>query len=167
MKNNKILFIGDSLLAWNPLKIKDLENFAVAGYTSTNILFQLKRINFDNYNKNDILVLLFGVNDLLNSFNFDNLYENYNIIIPYLKNKFKNIIFILLLPTDSETLNEKIKIVNNFLKRFDMNCLDIYNLLINNKGLIDNKFTTDGIHLSNLGYDILNENLKHQIEQIF
>lgn len=167
MANNKIIFIGDSLLAWNPLRMTNLDNFAVAGYTSTNILLQLKRLNLDNYDKNDIIVLLFGVNDLLNSFNFDNLYENYNIIIPYLKNKFKNMIFILLLPTDSETLNEKIKIVNDFLKKFDMNYLNIYNLLINDKGVIDNKFTTDGIHLSNLGYDILNENLKHQIEKIF
>lgn len=37
-----VVFLGDSLLAWNPRT--DVHNFAVPGYTTTELLFQIQKL---------------------------------------------------------------------------------------------------------------------------
>lgn len=159
-----VVFLGDSLLAWNPRT--DVHNFAVPGYTTTELLFQIQKINFKDFEdseafENKSCFLLCGVNDLMSPYSEKYIYDNYRELIPLLEEKFKKLFIISLLPTSYSSLNEKIKNVNYFLKEnYSLNFIDIYReFLANDEKLIENIYTVDGIHLSNLAYDILNQKI--------
>ncbi len=160
MKKN-IIFLGDSITAWNTsLKnIKNSENFGVPGFISRDIVWQLQGDYEENISGYTAIIMI-GVNDLMMGISTEKIISNIEEIISILKNRFEKIIFISLLPIDNAKINSKIKKLNNYLKNInEIKFLDIYNFFINEHEIIDYKFTTDGIHLSNYGYEILNKEL--------
>ena len=165
MFNGNIIIFGDSIAAWNPRK--DFVNNGVPGMTTNNLYFNLKKYNFSNRN-NDIAIIVCGVNDILLSIDEKLIYENICFIVKKISEHFYNVIFVSLLPTDSEKLNKNIVKLNEMLKiSLQDKFLDMYRYFLANRlNTIDNIYTTDGIHLGNLGYKKFNEILDLKLEKI-
>ncbi|MGF6907870.1 SGNH/GDSL hydrolase family protein [Fusobacterium sp. PH5-44] len=168
--STEIIMLGDSLVEW--FYNVSYKNLGHAGYTTRDLMWYIE----DCININGELgILLIGVNDILSNFKKEISQKYYADIIKLLEKKFINILIIKLLPTDIVTINNEIEKFNLFIDHSYRNkenifILDIYhNFLgnINQEKIIADKYTTDGIHLSNAGYELLKKKLEEKISEIF
>lgn len=157
----KIIFLGDSITAWNSeLKnIENSENFGVPGFISRDIVWQLQGDD-EEIISGRTACLMVGVNDIMMGISIEKTLSNIKEIIEMLKKRFEKIIFISVLPIDNVNLNKNIQKLNENIKNIEeIEFLDVHNYFLNEHGMIDYKFTTDGAHLSNYGYEILNKEI--------
>lgn len=157
----KIIFLGDSITAWNSeLKnIENSENFGVPGFISRDIVWQLQGDD-DETISGHTACLMVGVNDIMMGISIEKTLSNIKEIIEMLKKRFEKIIFISILPIDNVNMNKNIQKLNENIKNIDeIKFLDIHNYFLNEHEIMDYKFTTDGAHLSNYGYEILNKEI--------
>lgn len=157
----KIIFLGDSITAWNSeLKnIENSENFGVPGFISRDIVWQLQGDDEETISGRTACLMV-GVNDIMMGISIEKTLSNIKEIIEMLKKRFEKIIFISVLPIDNVNLNKNIQKLNENIKNIDgIEFLDVHNYFLNEHGMIDYKFTTDGAHLSNYGYEILNKEI--------
>ena len=156
----KIVMLGDSLIDWN--YNSPYENYGKNGYRSRDVYWLL---DLRKDIVGDIGVLLVGVNDFFTNMDFEKTQEYYVKIVEEMKNRFKDIILISLLPTDRKYVNEKVKTMNSWLeKNYSQNYLNIYNCFLDDLGEIRREYTTDGIHLNHTGYNIFNNKLDEEIK---
>lgn len=158
--DKKIVFLGDSITAWNDYS--GVENYGVPGYFSRDVLWLLE----DNEEiKGDVAVLMIGVNDILSDVSSEKIFQNISKILDILNKRFERTIVISVLPTMYIDKNKKIKNLNFFLReQLFTDKLMIDNLFLNNMGVIDNKYSSDGVHLSPAGYQLLNKKMKEVLE---
>ncbi len=157
----KIIFLGDSITAWNSeLKnIENSENFGVPGFISRDIVWQLQGDDEETISGRTACLMV-GVNDIMMGISIEKTLSNIKEIIEMLKKRFEKIIFISVLPIDNVNLNKNIQKLNENIKNIDgIEFLDVHNYFLNEHGMIDYKFTTDGAHLSNYSYEILNKEI--------
>lgn len=157
----KIIFLGDSITAWNSeLKnIENSENFGVPGFISRDIVWQLQGDDEETISGHTVCLMV-GVNDIMMGISIEKTLSNIKEIIEMLKKRFEKIIFISVLPIDNVNLNKNIQKLNENIKNIEeIEFLDVHNYFLNEHGMIDYKFTTDGAHLSNYGYEILNKEI--------
>ncbi|MCI6153014.1 GDSL-type esterase/lipase family protein [Fusobacterium perfoetens] len=156
----EVIFLGDSITAWN--NYPNVKNYGVPGFYSRDVLWLLE----DRKDiKGDTVVLMIGVNDILGDIPSEKIFNNLLKIIDILKERFRKIILVSVLPTMYKDKNKKIKNLN-FLLRNQMfvEKLMIHNLFLNEEGIIDNKYSADGVHLSPEGYKLLNKKIKEILE---
>lgn len=168
MSSKEIVFLGDSLTAWNQelKKYENIRNYGVPGFVSRDIVWQLQGDD-ENVISGDTAVLMIGVNDILMGFSVEKIVININEIISMLKKRFERIILISVLPVDSPKMNKEIREINENIKNIpEIEYLDIHNIFLNEHDMIDYKFTTDGAHLSNHGYETLNKNITNILNKI-
>ncbi len=104
--------------------------------------------------------LMVGVNDIMMGISIEKTLSNIKEIIEMLKKRFEKIIFISVLPIDNVNMNKNIQKLNENIKNIErIEFLDVHNYFLNEHEMIDYKFTTDGTHLSNYGYEILNKEI--------
>lgn len=157
----KIIFLGDSITAWNSeLKnIENSENFGVPGFISRDIVWQLQGDDEETISGRTACLMV-GVNNIMMGISIEKTLSNIKEIIEMLKKRFEKIIFISVLPIDNVNMNKNIQKLNENIKNIEgIEFLDIHNYFLNEHGMIDYKFTTDGAHLSNYGYEILNKEI--------
>ena len=156
----KIVMLGDSLIDWN--YNSPYENYGKNGYRSRDVYWLL---DLRKDMVGDIGILLVGVNDFFTNMDFEKTQEYYMKIVEEMKNRFKDIILISLLPTDRKYVNEKVKAMNSWLeKNYSQNYLNIYNCFLDDLGEIKREYTTDGIHLNHTGYNIFNNKLDEEVK---
>lgn len=156
-----IIFLGDSITAWNSeLKnIENSENFGVPGFISRDIVWQLQGDDEDTISGNTVCLMI-GVNDIMMGISLEKIISNIKEIVSMLEKRFEKIILISVLPIDNLNLNKQIKELNKNIKKIEnIIFLDLHNIFLNEYGIIDYRFTTDGAHLSNYGYEILNKEI--------
>ena len=157
----KIIFLGDSITAWNS-ELKDIENsenFGVPGFISRDIVWQLQGDDEETISGHTACLMV-GVNDIMMGISIEKTLSNIKEIIEMLKKRFEKIIFISILPIDNVNMNKNIQKLNENIKNIDeIKFLDVHNYFLNEHEMIDYKFTTDGAHLSNYGYEILNKEI--------
>ena len=157
----KIIFLGDSITAWNSeLKnIENSENFGVPGFISRDIVWQLQGDDEETISGHTACLMI-GVNDIMMGISIEKTISNIKEIIEMLKKRFEKIIFISILPIDNVNMNKNIQKLNENIKNIDeIKFLDVHNYFLNEHEIMDYKFTTDGAHLSNYGYEILNKEI--------
>ena len=157
----KIIFLGDSITAWNSeLKnIENSENFGVPGFISRDIVWQLQGDDEETISGHTACLMI-GVNDIMMGISIEKTLSNIKEIIEMLKKRFEKIIFISILPIDNVNMNKNIQKLNENIKNIDeIKFLDVHNYFLNEHEIMDYKFTTDGAHLSNYGYEILNKEI--------
>lgn len=157
----KIIFLGDSITAWN--NYPNVKNYGIPGFYSRDVLWLLEeKVEIQG----DIVVLMIGVNDILGDVSLEKIFDNILKIIDILKERFKKIILISVLPTMYKEKNKKIKNLNFFLSTQNfVEKLMIHNLFLNEEGVINNKYSSDGVHLSPEGYKLLNKKIKEILEE--
>ncbi len=158
IKKADIIFLGDSLTEGfdlkNHIKHRNLVNLGISSDTSYGVL---NRIEMLSQNKNSIVFLMIGVNDLGINESFENIKNNVTSIIDYLKSKGLYIVIQSVLLTDGRKRdNHNIFLLNQELiklsKQSGVTYLDLNPFMVKN-GKLNPEFTYDGLHLNATGYN--------------
>lgn len=171
-RKNTILFLGDSL-TYN-YKINEFFegyktfNSGISGNKTTDILNDLENRVY-KYNSTKVFLLI-GINDLKNGISNDEVLNNIEIIIKKIKENSKDTIIYVeslypisdekdkknikkIVPkTDNNEIKETNKKLNELCKKYNIKYINVYDKLLNDKGSLKKDYTTDGLHLNDLGY---------------
>ena len=186
LKKENIVFFGDSITDYYDLeKFYDdypVINSGTAGYQTKDLLDKIDE-QVIIYNPTRVFILI-GTNDiaftdLSDKEIADNIIEIANKIKD--KRKFTKIYIEAIYPVskeDNEIVqeqmvgnrdNERIKNINKMVKEMcikeKFTFVDTYKLLINDNDNIDEKYTAEGLHLSDEGYKLVTKELKKYINE--
>jgi lysophospholipase L1-like esterase len=167
---HKYLFLGDSIFwLYNTseyFKGCDTVNPAVSGITAREILADLPSY-IDPYDNVTDVIILIGTNDLFFHSSADETFMYIKGIIDVLTEKGLTVHVLSVLPTN-DTNHEKvnkwmvsfrsnvnIKMINAQIKEYskveDFNFIDVYNDLLDENGNLNLNYSTDGLHLNEIG----------------
>ena len=174
-----IIFIGDSIVEYYPLQellgtAKTIVNRGIRGY-QTGLLLE----NLDAHLYGDAvdqIVLLIGTNDIGKDIPMNEALDNLEGVIQSLNRDYplSQIKLVSILPVNEgeeykQTVyirtNEKIREWNQAYEALasaymQVDFVSIYDSLTDSEGQLKKDYTTDGLHLSVAGYQVLSEALK-------
>ena len=167
-EKNRLIFLGDSLFQFHDFSnFNPQHNAGIAGDTSDGLLY---RLHYTLDKNPSALVLMIGINDLLQMQYIEIIQENYLKIFAKLDALEKVYICSVLpvgLMNDSFDINEKIIVLNHFLKTEAVKrgyiYVDIYKEMVSEDASIQKEFSSDGVHLTAKAYDILEKTLKDHL----
>ncbi|MEH1967138.1 MULTISPECIES: SGNH/GDSL hydrolase family protein [unclassified Nostoc] len=160
--NHLSILVGDSLSMWFPREKlpagKLWLNQGISGDTSTGVL---KRLGAFSATRPDVIYIMAGINDLRKGASDETILRNYRRIVRRLRQAHPQaqIIVQSILPTRLPKLsNSRIRHINTQLtqiaKQEGANYLNIYSWFTDMEGNLRPELTTDGLHLSQEGYDV-------------
>ncbi|MEH1926449.1 MAG: SGNH/GDSL hydrolase family protein [Nostoc sp.] len=169
--NHLSILVGDSLSMWFPrekLPTGQLWlNQGISGDTSSGVL---KRLGAFSATRPNVIYIMAGINDLRKGASDETILRNYRRIIHRLRQTHPRaqIIVESILPTRlPKVSNSRIRHINIQLtviaKQEGANYLNIYSWFTDMEGNLRPELTTDGLHLSQEGYDVWRSALQ-QIE---
>ncbi|MBD2559194.1 MULTISPECIES: SGNH/GDSL hydrolase family protein [Nostoc] len=169
--NHLSILVGDSLSMWFPSEKlpagKLWLNQGISGDTSSGVL---KRLGAFSTTRPNVIYVMAGINDLRKGTSDDTIVRNYRRIVRRLRQTHPKaqIIVQSILPTRLAKLsNSRIRHINTQLtqiaKQEGANYLNIYSWFTDMEGNLRPELTTDGLHLSQEGYDVWRSALQ-QIE---
>jgi len=163
--SNDIVFLGDSLTESFDLQKyfgeSNLRNRGMSGNMTEHVLYRLEEIL---KTKPAILFLMIGINDIYQGIKPDIVIRNISRILTEMhENSSATKIFCQsILPVNEtrllsfENINSKVYEVNNSLRDFcttnNISFIDIHPDFLNHQGQMDEKYTYDGVHLTEQGY---------------
>ena len=167
-KNRLSILIGDSLSMWFPKeKLPDGQlwlNQGISGDTSTGVL---KRLSIFSVTKPQAIYIMAGINDLRRGIKAPTIINNHRLIIRRLRKTHPQteIIIQSILPTRRADLpNNYIRYINKQLaiasKQEGAKFVNIHNWFTDFQGNLRPELTTDGLHLSQGGYEVWRSALK-------
>jgi lysophospholipase L1-like esterase len=157
----RTILLGDSITEWNPLKHNEILNLGIAGDTTQDILLRVEEVRRLKCRK---IIFKAGINDILKKFSLEKSCDLYKNILKLLQTNFEEIILLSVLPIEKhERINMKVRKLNKDLEKIavcnNFKFLDLYHLFCDEKLNLKSEYSTDGIHLSPQGYDILNKEI--------
>ncbi|MCC5615592.1 GDSL-type esterase/lipase family protein [Nostoc sp. CHAB 5836] len=169
--NHLSILVGDSLSMWFPREKlptgKLWLNQGISGDTSSGVL---KRLGAFSATRPDVIYIMAGINDLRKGASDQVILRNYRRIVRRLRQTHPQtqIIVQSILPTRlAKISNSRIRHINIQLtviaKQEGANYLNIYSWFTDMEGNMRPELTTDGLHLSQEGYDVWQSALQ-QIE---
>jgi lysophospholipase L1-like esterase len=166
-----LLFIGDSLTQWwnfegrKPFekyfgKYKT-ENRGVSGDTTKDVLIRLNSGVFENLNP-ETIILLIGANDILMGYGKDEVSKGIRNVLEKIEQLYPSSKIILLgvfpvsFKPDSyrKTVNEVNNIIKNFENKKHISYFNKGNKFLDENRNIPQNIMSDGVHLTEYGYDI-------------
>lgn len=164
VKDADVIFLGDSLTDLCDLN-KYYDNYrtvnrGISGDTTTGVLNRLDVSAFSP--KTKALVMMIGIN------NFNNMFDDYESILKELtKLEDTKVIILSLTPygKGGKEINKLIKEANKTIEelalKYNYTYVDVYDILYNEElGGMDDKYTVDGLHYSDLGYIKLSQKVR-------
>lgn len=183
MKNENIVFLGDSIMDWYPIDDifgnMPIVKSGVAGYKTTDILSRMDDMVY-RYNPTQVYLLI-GTNDLnVKGMNKDDVVKNIQKIFKEIKKHRKNtkLYFQSIYPINKDApnssaqnrTNENIKYVNlkmkSFCKENNIVYIDMYDELTDEDENYALKYNKDGLHPNDLGYAKISQVLLKYIYNI-
>ncbi len=157
----RTILLGDSITQWNPLKHDKILNLGIAGNTTEDILLRIKTVEGSRCQR---VIFSAGINDILNKFSLEKSCELYSKIVEVLQRNFQEVSLLSVLPIeDRKRINVRVRRLNEHIQeiavRKKVNYLDIHSLFCDEELNLRKEYSTDGIHLSSRGYDILNREI--------
>jgi len=155
------VLLGDSITEWNPLKHDGIINLGVAGETTVDILLRIEEVEGLRCRK---VIFKAGINDILKKFSLEKSCESYRRIVEVLQLNFEEVTLLSVLPIERRgRINVKVRKLNKHIQEIavcnNLNFLDIHPLFCDEELNLRGEYSTDGIHLSPRGYDILNREI--------
>lgn len=165
--SHDVIFLGNSITAgtdWNELLgMKNARNRGISGDISFGILERLDEITDGKPAK---VFILIGINDIARNIPDSVILSNYRKMIHRIRaaSPRTGIYFQTLMPVNNEytqfknhyNKDEHILYVNAGLKKIaaeeKITLVDLYPHFLNSDNKMDNRFTTDGLHLNAQGY---------------
>ena len=182
VKKEKVLFLGDSITDLYNLELfydnknKEYINSGRSGYKTTDLLKNFRNMlgQFDP----DTIVILIGTNDLSVGTPNDKIVNNIKKIVNeinsiepnkkiyiqsiYPVNKAKR-------PKGEKRDNSNIKYINEELKKFSLEnnitFINVYDSLVDGDGDLKSKYSEDGLHLTDAGYNVVTSILKGVLKE--
>lgn len=170
------LFLGDSITEYYDLDKYfpnlPVVNSGIISNTTEDILNDMKNRVY-NYNPSKVFILI-GTNDLRDDRSVDEIVNNIKKIIEEIKeNRKETEIYLESIYPVNEKVNKKgvegrknadIKEINNQLEKYakkeNITYINIYNKLVDDEGLLNEDYTTDGLHINEDGYKIITKELE-------
>ncbi len=160
--NHLGILVGDSLSMWFPKEklptSKLWLNQGISGDTSEGIL---KRLSAFSETRPDVIYVMAGINDLRKGATDETVLHNHRLIVRRLRHTHPKtqIIIQSILPTRLPTIpNSRIRHINYQLalitKQEGANYLNLYSWFTDFQGNLREDLTTDGLHLSQPGYEV-------------
>jgi len=123
----------------------------------------------------DYFILQIGINNILSpdcdhdgKESLDDTFEKIKLFIQDIINSGNKLIVQLLYPTGKIETNYQVMKLNEKLKAFcignNIDYLDLYQTLIGINGILDFRYSNDGLHLNETGYKLIIEELYKKIE---
>ena len=177
-----IIFIGDSIIEYYPLQellgtSKTIVNRGIRGYQTGLLLDNLDAHLYGD--AVDQIVILIGTNDIGKDIPMSQTLTNLESVIQTISRDYplSQIKLVSILPVNEgedfkQTVyirtNEKIKACNQAYQDLasaymQVEFVPVFENLLDQKGQLKSDFTTDGLHLSVLGYQALSSTLKKYI----
>lgn len=173
------LFLGDSLTDYFDLESyfpnQPVVNSGIAGNTTDQILASMKTRVYD-YNPSKIFLLV-GTNDLRDGKSQEAVVQNIEKIIEEIQTNRKQAeIFVeSLYPVNASVSsavgvrsNETIQNINaqleEYCKEKNLTYIDLYAKLQDEQGNLQTQYTVDGLHLSDMGYQVVAEVLQEYLK---
>ena len=174
-----IIFIGDSIVEYYPLQelfgvAKTIVNRGIRGYQTRLLLENLDAHLYGD--AVDQIALLIGTNDIGKDVSMNDALDNLERVIQSIARDYplSQIKLLSILPVNEgekykQTVyirtNEKIREWNQAYEALasaymQVDFLPIYDSLIDSEGQLKKEYTTDGLHLSVTGYQVLTKALK-------
>lgn len=180
-KKDNFVFLGDSITDWYPIdELYDssipIVNSGVAGYTTRDILDKLEEMVYI-YNPTKVFILI-GTNDLNADIKEEETIDNIRKILENIKkNRSKTKIYLesiypinrsndktVVMGTVGKRKNEDIRRINEELesicKELNVEFIDMYRILEDSEENLKIRYTRDGLHLNDMGYYKITEELK-------
>lgn len=160
-----LIFLGDSLTDFHDWSAFGRHhNAGIAGDTTDGLLY---RLHYTLGKKPGTLVLMIGINDLLQGRDVGSIEENYAKIFEKIEGIDK-VIVLSLLPVkavpETAVLNREVKQLNRYLQNESQKrgyiFVDLYSLTVDKNGGLTEDYTSDGVHLTPMGYDVWENALK-------
>ncbi len=167
------ILAGDSLSLWFPPELlpedRNWLNQGISGETSYGLL---KRLGLFDRTQPEVILVMIGINDVIQGVSDEIILENQRQIMSYLHKTHPKaqIIIQSILPHGGESAtwegrekllgipNSRIIGLNQQLQAIatkeGVKYLDLYPLFINQQGNLHHELTTDGLHLSPKGYTV-------------
>lgn len=166
---NRIVFLGNSLTqggkwsVWFPEQ--NPVNRGISGDNTEGVIARLDEITKSKPAK---IFLMIGINDISQNYNNDYLCKNFEKIVQRIKIESPGTIVYIqsLLPVNNAfgrykklihkekqiiTLN---KVLKKLCKRKNIQYVNLYPLFLQEKRTLNTRFTTDGLHLNEAGYQV-------------
>ena len=167
MKQSHLVFLGDSLTMrhnWSDFKAS---NMGIDGDTTAGILSRMHLAS-----QAETIVLMIGVNDILNQIPLVRIQSNYTKILRKFSPAQKIYILSLLPVIDTaqtRKINQDIRTINKWLeiqtKEYGFEHINLYpKFLDKNKKGLKEEFTNDGIHLTPKAYSLWGTLLKERLK---
>ncbi|MBR4618467.1 MAG: hypothetical protein IKO49_04090 [Bacilli bacterium] len=178
-----ILFLGDSITKGYDLNKfypnNNTVNSGIDGHNTKDILNDMEDRVY-RYNPSKIFLLI-GTNDIQQGKNENEIIENIEKIIEEIKDNIKESEIYLesIYPinnTDNDKINhdmvgertnKEIKEINDKLKEYckehKITYIDLYDKLTNKDDELEIKYTSDGLHMSEEGYEVITKSLKEYL----
>ena len=164
-KQFDLIFLGDSLTQFH-----DWSNFGkhhnagIAGDTTDGLLY---RLHYTLEKNPKTVLLMIGINDLLQGQYVETMQNNYQKIFEALTS-IDNVYLLSLLPVEAMDqtvqINENVILLNHFIKsecsERSFVYIDLYKLMVDNSLGIQKEFTSDGVHLTPKAYEVWENALK-------
>lgn len=174
------LFLGDSITDFYDLDkyYSDMPvvNSGISGNTTDDILNDMKKRAYQ-YNPSKVFLLI-GTNDLIHDKSNEEIVENVKKIIEGIKeNRPKAEIYLESIYPVNRALspsmvnvrkNDDIKEINKELKKYckdnKITYIDMYDLLKDEDDNFDSKYTKDGLHPNDEGYEVITKEIKKYLD---
>ena len=171
-KEDVIVFLGDSI-TYNYKLDEFFEgyntfNSGISGNKTTDVLNDLDNRVY-KYNPTKVFLLI-GINDLKSGVSSDEVINNIELIIKQIKENEKGTTIYVesiypvsneediknikkIIPkTDNDEIKETNKKLNELCDEYNIEYINVYDKLLNDKGSLKKDYTRDGLHLNDLGY---------------
>ena len=173
---SNLLILGDSRFEGLKSNLTNEINLSVGGETSKTMFDRIKSYEFRDSIK---IILGIGLNDILFSYNIKEITRNLNRLIYLISSKTNNseIYICKILPINSSgffynkiDINSKIRKLNIFFDSITIssnynnkNLID-FQEFINNNNELKFKYSYDGIHFNELGFNLFNQRINQFIK---
>jgi lysophospholipase L1-like esterase len=173
------ILIGDSLTLWFPSELLPKSRYWLnQGISGENTTGLLKRLNLIDRTHPETILVMIGINDLIQGVNDQVILENQRQIILYLQKTHPKaqIVIQSILPHQGQQIswegrnkllaisNNRIRYLNQQLQHIaatkSVKFLNLYPLFATQQGELRPELSTDGLHLSPQGYLVWSSALK-------
>lgn len=157
MKQADLIFLGDSLTDWHNWHLFGPHlNAGIAGDTTDGLLSRIPALL---QKKPHTVILMIGINDLLDGTILEEVKRNYLRILDALSGVEQLIILSTLPVTNAyqtDQINQDVIAINAFLKneakKRQLHYVDLYSSFVGEHSGIQRQYTVDGVHLNSQGY---------------
>lgn len=185
VQDENIVFFGDSITEGYNVKefFDDLNvvNSGISGNKTEDLINRIENTLYD-YNPSKVIILI-GINDVNKGENDSTIVNNIKKIIKNIRNNRKNaeIYVESIYPINNNVAeksgmlnnkdvnNKRVKELNKKIKNLclelDIEYINVFNELIDKDGNLKESYTKDGVHLNDLGYHKVTEELRKYVYQ--